>query len=68
MLLNDFKEDLLWMCDNRKTNRAKVAEELGMTRWALYKKVSRPCVAESFVKICEALGYDVEVRYIRREK
>lgn len=66
MVLNDFKEDLLWMCENKKTNRAKVAEEMGMTKWALYKKVTRSCVSASFVKICEALGYDVEVRYIKR--
>ena len=67
MVINNFKEDIENLCAEEATNKAKLAETLGMTRQAVYKKLIRTCVSKSFVEICEALGYDIEVRYIRQK-
>ena len=67
MLKNDFVKDIDKLCDEEEVSKVELAERLGILRQSVYKVAHRKVVTQSFIDLCDALGYDVEIIY-RRQK
>lgn len=66
MVLNEFKDEIGRLCEVNGINKARLAANMGMTRQALNKYLDDAGVTKGLVKITEALGYDIEVQYVKR--
>ena len=70
MLKNNIELDVKVKCIEEDTTQAKVAEIVGTTPSYVSRIVNGgdKVVNKTFISIMEALGYDVELTYSRREK
>lgn len=66
MVLNDFKEDVKRLCLERGTTQARLGADMGLTRQVIDKRAKNATVTKGLIEICEELGYDIEVRYVKR--
>ena len=69
MLKNNIELDVKVKCIEGDTTQAKVAEIVGTTPSYVSRIVNRgdKVVNKTFISIMEALGYDAELTYIKRE-
>lgn len=69
MLKNNIELDVKVKCIEGDTTQAKVAEIVGTTSSYVSRIVNGgdKVVNKTFISIMEALGYDVELTYIKRE-
>lgn len=70
MLKNNIELDIKTKCIEGNTTQAKVAEIVGTTPSYVSRIVNGgdKVVNKTFVSMMEALGYDVELTYVKREK
>lgn len=68
MLINDTKKDIKRLCIDNDVTQTTIAERTGTSKSYLSQILMRPHVDAWFVKIIEALGYDVKIEYVKREK
>ena len=66
MLTNDLREDIKGIVEQECTTMAEVARTLGVPPQSVYKYIEKGGVTGGLIKICEALGYDIELRYVRK--
>lgn len=66
MLINEVRYDIAELCAKEKTSKAEVARSLGITRQSLNTNLNANVVTKAFLATCEALGYDVEIKYVKR--
>lgn len=69
MLKNNIEIDVKIKCIEGNTTQAKVAEEVGTSASYVSRIINSgdKVVNKTFVSIMEALGYDVELTYVKRE-
>jgi hypothetical protein len=69
MVKNNIEVDVKVKCIENGTTQAKVAENIETTKSYVNRIIKKPdgVVNKTFVQIMEALGYDIELVYIKRE-
>lgn len=69
MITNNIEVDVKVKCIEAGKTQVQIAEEIGTTskyvNWIIKKKDG--VVNKTFVQMIEALGYDIEITYIRRK-
>lgn len=70
MILNNIELDIKVKCIENGTNQVEIADELGTTSTYVNRIVKKKdgLVNKTFVNIMEALGYDIQMTYIKREE
>lgn len=70
MLRNNTREDLMNMCSEKGLTLSELAAMAGMQPTDVVKVLNnsyRTVVGRAFQAICEALGYDIELVYVKRD-
>lgn len=69
MLKNNIEVDVKVKCIEAGTTQAKLAEDVGTTPSYVNRliKKNENVVNKTFVQMLETLGYDIELKYIKRE-
>ena len=70
MVKNNIELDVKVKCIEQGKTQAKVAKEIDTTRAYVNRVIKRneSVVNNTFVKMMEALGYDIELHYVKREE
>ena len=63
-LLNDFREDIKDLAAGRYLS--EIAYGMGISRQLLDGRIKHAAVNKAFLALCGKLGYDVELKYVRR--
>ena len=68
MVKNNIEIDVKVKCIENSTTQAKVAEQIETTKSYVNRVIKNPNVVinPTFVQIMEALGYDIEINYVKR--
>ena len=69
MVKNNIELDVKVKCIENGTTQAQIAEDIGITRSYVNRVIKKPdgVVNNTYVKMMEALGYDIELTYVKRE-
>ena len=70
MVKNNIEVDVKVKCIEQGKTQAQVAKEIDTTRAYVNRVIKRDdsVVNNTFVKMMEALGYDIELHYVKREE
>ena len=70
MLKNNIEMDVKMRCIEKSTTQVKIAEYIGTSPSYVNKIVrsKEQIVNKTFLAMMEALGFDVELHYVEREK
>lgn len=70
MVLNNIELDVKVKCIESGETQQTIAEEIGTTGQYVNRIVKKKdgLVNKTFVNIMEALGYDIEMTYIKRDR
>lgn len=70
MLINNVEVDVKTKFIENQTTQLKIAEAVGRPASYVNRLIKKPggIVNKTFIQMMEALGYDVELRYIKREE
>ena len=70
MVKNNIELDVKVKCIEQGKTQAQVAKEIDTTRACVNRVIKRneSVVNNTFVKMMEALGYDIEMHYVKREE
>ena len=70
MVINNIELDVKTKCIERKTTQVAVAEQIHTTKSYVNRVIKKPngVINNTFVKVMEALGYDIELHYVKRKK
>ena len=70
MVKNNIELDVKVKCIEEGKTQAQVAKEIDTTRAYVNRVIKRneSVVNNTFVKMLEALGYDIELHYVKREE
>jgi plasmid maintenance system antidote protein VapI len=68
MVRNNIEVDVKVKCIEQGKTQAKLAEEIDTTKTYVNRviKKNESVVNNTFVKMMEALGYDIELHYVKR--
>ena len=69
MVKNNIEVDVKVKCIEQGKTQAKLAEEIETTKAYVNRviKKNESVVNNTFVKMMEALGYDIELHYVKRD-
>lgn len=69
MLKNNIEVDVKIKCIERKITQAQLAQKIETTAQYVNRIIKKEdgVVNQTFVQMLEALGYDIELTYIKRE-
>ena len=69
MILNNIEKDIKMKCLENDTTQVGLAEKIGKTGQYINRivKKSGGVLNKTFVQMMEALGYDIELTYVKRE-
>ena len=69
MVRNNIEVDVKVKCIEQGMAQAKLAEEIDTTKTYVNRviKKNESVVNNTFVKMMEALGYDIELHYVKRD-
>ena len=70
MVRNNIEVDVKVKCIEQGKTQAKLAEEIDTTKTYVNRviKKNESMVNNTFVKMMEALGYDIELHYVKRKE
>jgi plasmid maintenance system antidote protein VapI len=70
MVRNNIEVDVKVKCIEQGKTQAKLAEEIDTTKTYVNRviKKNESVVNNTFVKMMEALGYDIELHYVKRKE
>ena len=70
MVKNNIELDVKVKCIEKGKTQAQVAKEIDTTRAYVNRVIKRndSVVNNTFVKMMEALGFDIELHYVKREE
>ena len=70
MVRNNIEVDVKVKCIEQGKTQAKLAEEIDTTKTYVNRviKKNESVVNNTFVKMMEALGYDIELHYVKRNE
>lgn len=68
MVRNNIEMDVKVKCIENGTTQTQIAEDIKTTKSYVNRIIKRPegVVNKTFVQMLEALGYDIELTYIKR--
>ena len=69
MLLNDTTKDVRTMMQSVGMTQADVADKLGCRPQnvsGLFHLRKKPLVSKALIQVMEAMGYDIEIKYVKR--
>ena len=68
MILNNIEVDIKVKCIEDGTTQAKLAENVGTSKSYVSRIIKKPdiVVNKTYVQMLEALGYDIELTYVKR--
>lgn len=67
-VINDFNMDLHNLLKADGLTQTDIANKLGIAQQIVSRSANGSQFKDSFVKVIEALGYDIKVSYVKREK
>lgn len=69
MIKNNIELDVKVKCIENGTTQAKIAEDINTTKSYVNRIIKKQdgVVNKTFVQMMEALGYDVELTYVKRD-
>lgn len=69
MIKNNIELDVKVKCIENATIQAKIAEDINTTKSYVNRIIKKQdgVVNKTFVQMMEALGYDIELTYVKRE-
>lgn len=65
MVINDFEKDAERLVEESGLQKIDICRKMGVTRSAYYDYIKDAKVTEKYVVLAEAMGYDIEVEYIK---
>ena len=70
MVKNNIEVDVKVKCIEQGKTQAKLAEEIDTTKAYVNRVIKKndSVVNNTFVKMMEALGYDIELHYVKRDE
>ena len=70
MVRNNIEIDVKVKCIEQGKTQAKLAEEIDTTKAYVNRVIKKndSVVNNTFVKMMEALGYDIELHYVKRDE
>lgn len=70
MIKNNIELDVKVKCIEHNTTQTQIAEDIGTTKSYVNRIIKKPegVVNRTFVQMMEALGYDIELTYVKREE
>ena len=70
MIKNNIEVDVKVKCIEHEITQAQLAEEIGTTSQYVNRIIKKRdgVVNKTFVQMLEALGYDIELTYVKRNK
>lgn len=70
MVRNNIEVDVKVKCIEQGKTQEKLAEEINTTKTYVNRviKKNESVVNNTFVKMMEALGYDIELHYVKRDE
>ena len=70
MVKNNIEVDVKVKCIENGTTQAQIAEDIQTTKSYVNRVIKKPngVVNNTFVQMMEALGYDIELTYVKRKK
>ena len=70
MVKNNIEVDVKVNCIEQGKTQAKLAEEIDTTKAYVNRVIKKndSVVNNTFVKMMEALGYDIELHYVKRDE
>ena len=69
MVKNNIEVDVKVKCIEKGTTQTAVADEIGTTKSYVNRIIKKPegVINKTFVQMMEALGYDIELSYVKRD-
>lgn len=69
MLRNNIEADIKAKCTETETNQAKIARDIGITPSYINRMIRKSIniVNKTYIRMLEALGYDIELVYVKRD-
>lgn len=69
MIRNNIEVDVKVRCIENETTQAQLAETIGTTGQYVNRIIKKKdgVVNNTFIKMMEALGYDIELTYVKKE-
>lgn len=69
MVKNNIEVDVKVKCIENGTTQTQIAEDIQTTKSYVNRVIKKPngVVNNTFVQMMEALGYDIELTYVKRE-
>lgn len=69
MVKNNIEVDVKVKCIENGTTQAQIAEDIQTTKSYVNRVIKKPngVVNNTFVQMMEALGYDIELTYVKRQ-
>ena len=69
MVKNNIEVDVKVKCKKKKKTQAQLAEAIGTTGQYVNRIIKKQdgVVNKTYVQMLEALGYDIELTYVKRE-
>ncbi|MCI6552801.1 MAG: helix-turn-helix transcriptional regulator [Lachnospiraceae bacterium] len=69
MVKNNIEIDVKVKCKEKSTTQVKIAEQIETTKSYVNRVIKKPngVINPTFVQIMEALGYDIEITYVKRD-
>lgn len=70
MVRNNIEVDVKTKCIEQGKTQVKIAEEIDTTKAYVNRVIKKKdgVVNKTFVQMMEALGYDIELTYVKREE
>ena len=70
MILNNIEKDIKMKCLENDTTQVGLAEKIGKTGQYINRIIKKQdgVVNKTFVQMMEALGYDIVLTYVKRDK
>lgn len=67
MVINDFWEDYQKLKGISGKTQVELAEQMETSQPNVGRVAKGKVIPDGFVKLCEAMGYDIKVVYVKRE-
>ena len=68
MVKNDFVIDLKAIMRKEGKNMEWLGEQIGISKAAVSLRINGQVMNKGYVELMETLGYDIEVRYVKRSE
>ena len=67
MLLTDIEKEIYGALKAEGLTQSEIARRRGVTRQTVNDAIKRTPIVKGFVEMMEAIGYDIEIEFVRRK-